>query len=101
MAEQKAENIGYPITLSATYSEKMSRVTTFFRLLLVIPQAIIVGILLWVAYIVTFIAWWAIIFTGKYPKGMYSFSAGVFRWWTRVYGYIFLLTDKYPPFSMD
>ena len=99
--EQKPESKNYPITFNAVYPEKMSRLTTFFRPLMVIPQLIVIGVLLWVNYIVTFIAWLVIIFTGKYPKGMYDFSVGVMRWWTRVYGYMFLLTDKYPPFSMD
>ena len=99
--EQNPEVKNYPITFNAVYPEKMSRLTTFFRPLMVIPQLIVIGVLLWVNYIVTFIAWLVIIFTGKYPKGMYDFSVGVMRWWTRVYGYMFLLTDKYPPFSMD
>jgi hypothetical protein len=42
-----------------------------------------------------------ILFTGNYPKGLYNFSVGFMRWMTRVGAYGFLLTDKYPPFSMD
>ena len=101
MAQQNPDTKSYPISFNAVYPEKMSRLTTFFRLLLVIPQYIVIGVLLWVNCIITFIAWLVIIFTGKYPKGIYDFSAGVLRWYTRFFGYIFLLTDKYPPFSMD
>jgi hypothetical protein len=63
----------------------MSRLTTFFRLLMIIPQMIVLYFLMIAAGVVVFIAWWAILFTGKYPKGMYEFSAGVLRWYTRVY----------------
>jgi hypothetical protein len=68
---------------------------------MVIPQYIVLYFLSIAAAVVVFIAWWAILFTGKYPKGMYEFSAGVQRWSTRVSSYMYLLTDKYPPFSMD
>lgn len=101
MSEQKAENKGYPITFGAAYPEKMSRLTTFFRYILVIPQYFVLGFVGIAAGIVAFIAWWAILFTGKYPKGMFDFFVGYMRWMTRVTGYTYLLTDKYPPFSMD
>lgn len=48
---------------------------------------------------VVFIAWWAVLFTGKYPKGLYDFTVGTLRWATRVNIYLYFLTDKYPPFS--
>jgi hypothetical protein len=48
---------------------------------------------------VTFVAWWVIIFTGKYPEGMFDFMVGYMRWMTRVSGYEMFMTDKYPPFS--
>jgi hypothetical protein len=101
MSEQNPETKDYPITFGAVYPEKMSRLTTFFRCILVIPHYIVLYFLAIAACIVTFIAWWAILFTGKYPKGMFDFFAGYMRWMTRVSGYIYLLTDKYPPFSMD
>jgi hypothetical protein len=47
------------------------------------------------------IAWFAILFTGRYPKGLFNFVVGVLRWNYRVDAYAFLLsTDKYPPFSL-
>jgi hypothetical protein len=46
-------------------------------------------------------AWFAIVFTGRYPRGIFAFVEGVLRWTQRVLGYAFLLvTDKYPPFSL-
>jgi len=101
MAEQKPAQTSYPITFAAEYPGKMSRLTTFFRLILVIPQAFVLYFISIAAGIIAFIAWWAILFTGKYPKGMYDFFVGYMRWSTRVNGYTYLLTDKYPPFTMD
>lgn len=97
-----AEKPVYPITMEVAYPEKLSRLTTFFRIILVIPHAIVVYVLGIVSYVLTFIAWVAILITGKYPKGLFRFNAGYLRWYTRVNGYgMLLLTDKYPPFKMD
>jgi Domain of unknown function (DUF4389) len=90
----------YPITASVTYPEKLSRLSTFFRLILAIPQWFAIYFVGIVAGISVFLAWWAIIFTGKYPQGLFDFVAGYLRWSTRVTGYWSLLTDKYPPFSL-
>ena len=51
--------------------------------------------------VVVIIAWFAILFTGRYPRGMFEFVEGVIRWHNRVVGYAFILvTDRYPPFSL-
>ena len=69
---------------------------------LAIPHYIVL-VFLWLAVIVvTIIAWFAILFTGKYPRGMFAFVVGVQRWTVRVEAYAFLLTtDRYPPFSLQ
>ena len=93
--------MSYPITLNVEQAGKLSRLTTFFRYFMVIPHSIVlsfVGIAAGVAY---FIAWWAILFTGRYPKWAFDFVVGYFRWYTRVNGYSLLLTDEYPPFSLE
>jgi hypothetical protein len=101
MSQPSVAQSGYPITYNAVYAEKMSRLTTFFRCLLLIPQYIVLGLVGIAAGVVTFIAWWVIIFTGKYPRGMWDFVAGYARWAARVNGYSMFLTDKYPPYSTN
>jgi hypothetical protein len=91
----------YPITLEVEFPDKLSRLTTFFRFLLIIPQSIVIYFLGIVAGVVIFISWWAILFIGRYPRGLFEFVSGYLRWSTRVTGYSYFLTDKYPPFSMD
>jgi len=69
---------------------------------LAIPHYIILAVLCIAAWVVTIIAWFAILFTGKYPRGMFDFIVGVSRWELRVMAYAMLLTtDIYPPFSLD
>ena len=89
----------YPISLKVDYPDKLSRLTTFFRAIMVIPQSIVLGFIQVAAAIILVIAWFAIIFTGKYPRSLFDFIVYYFRWSTRVSGYNLLLTDKYPPFS--
>jgi hypothetical protein len=81
--------------------EPRNRLTVFFRLLLAIPQLIVVSILGAAWSVVTVIAWFGILFTGRYPAGFYEFSVGVLRWQMRVEAYLLLLRDEYPPFSLS
>ena len=91
----------HPIQYEAVFEPQRSRVTTFFRIILVIPHLVV--LLLWglAAYVTTFIAWFAILITGSYPSGMWSFTAKYFVYAGRVNGYSGLLTDVYPPFGAD
>lgn len=59
------------------------------------------GLLGAVAVAFTIIAWFAILFTGRYPRALYEFGTGALRWTTRVEAYLLLLTDDYPPFSLE
>lgn len=69
---------------------------------LAIPHYIVLFFLTIAAFFVVVIAWFAILFTGRYPRGLFDFVVGVGRWWLRVDAYAFLLvTDRYPPFSLE
>jgi hypothetical protein len=92
----------YPLTITADLSKPPSRALWLVKWLLLIPHLIVLAFL-WIAYLVVgFISFWAILFSGKYPKKLFYFNAGVLRWTWRVnfYGYWILGTDQYPPFSL-
>jgi hypothetical protein len=78
-----------------------NRVTVGFRLILAIPQLIVLGLLLIVEWIVLLIALFAVLFTRQWPAGLRDFTVGVLRWWLRVQAYVLLLTDAYPPFELS
>jgi len=82
-------------------SRDLNRWLPLVKWILVIPHFIVLGFL-WVGmFFVVLIAWFAILFTGRYPKGLFDFVEGVLRWGQRVVAYAFLLvTDRYPPFSL-
>jgi hypothetical protein len=68
---------------------------------LAIPHVIVLIFLNIAAVVVVIVAWFAILFTGRYPRGMFDFVEGVIRWNNRVLGYaVTLVTDKYPPFRL-
>ena len=97
------ESKTYPVNLKGELTVMPSRWIWIFKWLLAIPHFIILCFL-WVAFVVVcIIAFFAILFNGKYPRGLFDFNAGVLRWSWRVgfYSYQALGTDKYPPFSLD
>lgn len=95
-----SQPIDYPVRLFVDEATVQSRLTVFFRLLMIIPHAIVLMFLGIAAYVIYVISWFAILFTGRYPEGMLRFITGVLRWGVRVNGYYMLLTDRYPPFSL-
>jgi hypothetical protein len=97
---EKGERIvSYPVTFEADYVEQRNRLTAFFRLIMVIPVAILLYVYAIVAGFAIVIAWFAIVFTAHYPRGLYDFVAGYTRFVTRVTAYAVLLCDQYPPFG--
>jgi hypothetical protein len=69
---------------------------------LAIPHYIVLMVLAIVMLLAVIVAWFAILFTGRYPKGLFDFVVGIMRWFLRVQAYVVLLvTDRYPPFSMS
>jgi uncharacterized membrane protein len=80
---------------------ELNRWLPLVKWFLAIPHYIVLFFLDIAALVVVIIAWFAILFTGRYPRGMFDFVAGVMRWSLRVTAYAFLLvTDRYPPFSL-
>lgn len=82
--------------------EDLNRWLPLVKWFLAIPHYIVLFFLGIAAIVSIIIAWFAILFTGRYPKGLFDFVVGVFRWCLRVAAYAFLLTtDRYPPFSLS
>jgi uncharacterized protein DUF4389 len=80
----------------------LNRWLPLVKWLLAIPHYVILIFLGIAAFVAVIVAWFAILFTGRYPRGIFDFVEGVLRWWNRVVGYAFILvTDEYPPFSLS
>jgi hypothetical protein len=82
--------------------DDLNRWLPLVKWFLAIPHYLILIILTAAAMFAVIIGWFAILFTGRFPPGLFGFVVGVGRWWLRVQAYAFLLlTDRYPPFSLD
>jgi hypothetical protein len=91
----------YELRIEITPAETYNRWTVFFRWILAIPHYIVLFFLGIALLVVTFIAWFAILFTRQYPESLYEFSVGVTRWAVRVAAYTYLFVEEYPPFSLS
>jgi hypothetical protein len=89
----------YPVRLVGGDDLERSRLTVFFRLILVIPHAIVLALWGILAFVVVLISWVVAIFTGRVPDGLHDFNASFVRYYARVGTYFAILADPYPPFG--
>jgi hypothetical protein len=93
------------VTLEFPYPEvkrDLNRWLPLVKWFLAIPHYIVLILLALAAVVTVVIAWFAILFTGRYPRGLFDFVVGVMRWGNRVQAYAFVLvTDRYPPFQLN
>ncbi|OFW66175.1 MAG: hypothetical protein A2Y74_00625 [Actinobacteria bacterium RBG_13_63_9] len=83
-------------------AQKLHRLLPIVKWILAIPHWLVLGFLWIGAMVCVVIAWFAILFTGKYPRGLFDYVIGVMRWTFRVQAYaLLLITDRYPPFSLS
>jgi hypothetical protein len=91
----------YPVAYDQQPPEERNRLTLFFRYFTAIPHFIVLAFLGIAVFFTLIAAWFAVVVTGRYPVGLYTFHAGVTRWITRVQAYFHCVVDAYPPFSLD
>jgi hypothetical protein len=97
--EQQSVHLDYPYPDA---ERDLNRWLPLVKWFLAIPHFIVLIFLEIAAIVVVALAWFAILFTGRYPRGMFDFVQGVIRWHNRVTGYaLVLITDQYPPFSLS
>ena len=96
--DHQSVHLDYPYPDAA---RDLNRWLPLVKWLLAIPHYIVLFFLNIAAFVVVIVAWFAILFTGRYPRGMFDFVQGVFRWNNRVIAYAAtLITDQYPPFRL-
>jgi len=96
--DQQSVHLDYPYPDAA---RELNRWLPLVKWLLAIPHYVVLFFLDIAAVVVVIIVWFAILFTGRYPRGLFDFVEGVIRWHNRVVGYaLILVTDRYPPFRL-
>jgi len=91
----------YPLVFDVEYPERLSRLLIFVKWLLALPHWIILYGLGVLVGAITFVAWFAILFTGRYPRELFDLVVKSWRWQANVAAYVGLMRDEYPPFSWE
>jgi hypothetical protein len=91
----------FPVHLDIERQEDYSRFMPLIKWLLAIPHVLALLVLGIGALFVAIAAFFAVLFTGRYPRGMFDYMVGVQRWGNRVAAYLYLMVDPYPPFTLD
>src|SRR4029453_1701430 len=91
----------YPVQYDVEYPERLSRWKIFLKWLFAIPQFIVLYLLGIVLSVMVFIAFFSILFTKKWPRGMFDFAFQIQRWTSNVATYVLLEAEEYPPFSAE
>lgn len=104
----QAQTNTYPVQVTIAYPAHQSRLLALFslpyfliRVVMLIPQLILLSFVQIAGLIVAWLNIWAVLFTGHSSPGMHKFVVGTTRWSTRVNAYLMGLSDKYPPFRLD
>jgi hypothetical protein len=90
----------YPVSFEITYPEELNRWLPLVKWLLVIPHFIVLFFVGIGAFFVLIFGFFAVLFTGRWPRGAFDYLVGTVRWAYRVIAYFHLMTDAYPPFSL-
>jgi hypothetical protein len=91
----------HPAALEIAYPAELNRWLPLVKWLLVIPHFLVLSVLGIGAFFVVVWAFFAVLFTGRWPRGAFDYVVGVYRWGYRVFAYFHLMVDPYPPFSLD
>jgi hypothetical protein len=91
----------YPVRVDAEHQAEYNRFLPLVKWLLIIPHVVVLAFVFIGVFFATIYAFFAVLFTGSYPRGVFDFITGTYRWSWRVSSYAGLLHDQYPPFSLE
>lgn len=96
----------FPVRLGVDYSDASSRLlalsgVVFIKFLLLLPHLIILYLLAMLTFAVVYVGYWAVLITGRYPRGLFDVVVGYQRWTYRTNAWLYGWTDRYPPFSLS
>jgi hypothetical protein len=92
---------GHPAVYSSVPDASRNLLTVAFRIIVIIPQYVVLYFVGIAAGVVLVLAWFVVLFTGRWPEGMKRFCLNYYRWYIRAESYFLLVTDVYPPFTLE